>query len=48
MVKQQSGVILSLTATTDGIGYPSAGGFGPACHLTESISLGLASELGPY
>jgi NAD(P)-dependent dehydrogenase (short-subunit alcohol dehydrogenase family) len=48
MIKQQSGVILSLTATPGGIGYPNAGGFGPACHLIESFSLGLASELGKY
>ena len=48
MMKQGSGVILSLTATPGGIGYPLAGGFGPACRLIENISLGLASELGPY
>jgi NAD(P)-dependent dehydrogenase (short-subunit alcohol dehydrogenase family) len=48
MMKQRSGVILSLTATPGGIGYPNAGGFGPACHFIESFSLGLASELGPY
>jgi 3-oxoacyl-[acyl-carrier protein] reductase len=48
MMKQGSGVILSLTATPGGIGYPTAGGFGPACSVIEKISLGLASELGPY
>ena len=48
MIKQGSGVILSLTATPGGIGYPHAGGFGPACHVIENFSLGLASELGPY
>lgn len=48
MIKQRSGVILSLTATPGGIGYPTAGGFGPACHMIENISLGLATELGPY
>lgn len=48
MVKQGSGVILSLTATPGGIGYPNAGGFGPACHFIESFALGLAAELGPY
>lgn len=48
MMKQGSGVILSLTATPGGIGYPTAGGFGPACSVIEKISLGLASEMGVY
>jgi 3-oxoacyl-[acyl-carrier protein] reductase len=48
MIKQGSGVILSLTATPGGIGYPTAGGFGPACSVIEKISLGLASEFGAY
>lgn len=48
MVKQQSGVILSLTATPGGIGYANVGGFGPACCAIESFSRNLASELGPY
>jgi enoyl-[acyl-carrier-protein] reductase (NADH) len=48
MIKQGSGVILSLTATPGGIGYPTVGGFGPACHVIENISLSLSTELGPY
>jgi 3-oxoacyl-[acyl-carrier protein] reductase len=48
MIKQRTGVILSLTATPGGIGAPTLGGFGPACAVIEKISLGLASELGPY
>ena len=48
MIKQGSGVILSLTATPGGIGYPNVGGFGPACCAIESFSRNLASELGPY
>ncbi|HEV8286907.1 MAG TPA: SDR family oxidoreductase [Chitinophagaceae bacterium] len=48
MMKQGFGVILSLTATPGGIGYPITGGFGPACSVIEKISLSLASELGPY
>ncbi len=48
MMKQGFGVILSLTATPGGIGYPTAGGFGPACSVIEKISVGLASELGVY
>ncbi len=47
MMKQKSGVILSLTATPGGIGYPHTGGFAPACCAIESFSRNLASELGP-
>jgi len=46
MTKQGSGVILSLTATPAGIGYPYTGGFAPACCAVESFSRNLASELG--
>jgi NAD(P)-dependent dehydrogenase (short-subunit alcohol dehydrogenase family) len=48
MMKQHSGVILSLTATPGGIGYPNVGGFGPACSAVESFSRDLAAELGPF
>jgi 3-oxoacyl-[acyl-carrier protein] reductase len=48
MIKQGSGVILSLTATPGGIGYPFTGGFAPACAAMEAFSRNLASELGPY
>lgn len=47
MMKQGSGVILSLTATPGGIGYANVGGFGPACCAVESLSRDLAAELGP-
>ncbi|MEO5999100.1 MAG: SDR family oxidoreductase [Chitinophagaceae bacterium] len=47
MIKQRSGVILTLTATPGGIAYPQVGGFGPACCAMESLSRDLASELGP-
>ena len=47
MSKQRSGVILSLTATPGGIGYPLVGGFGPACCAIEALSRNLAAELGP-
>lgn len=47
MKQQRSGVILSLTATPGGIGYPNVGGFGPACCSIEGFSRNLASELGP-
>ncbi len=48
MMKQGSGVILSLTATPGGIGYPYTGGFAPACCAVESLSRNLAAELGVY
>lgn len=38
-------MILSLTATGGGIGYPLTGG--PACAALEGFSANLASELGP-
>jgi 3-oxoacyl-[acyl-carrier protein] reductase len=48
MMKQGSGVILSLTATPGGIGYPYTGGFAPACSAIETFSRNLGSELGVY
>jgi NAD(P)-dependent dehydrogenase (short-subunit alcohol dehydrogenase family) len=48
MMEQRSGVILSITATPGGIGYPYTGGFAASCAAAESLSRNLASELGPY
>lgn len=48
MAKQGSGVILSLTATPGGIGYPYTGGFSAACAAVETFSKNLAAELGVY
>jgi 3-oxoacyl-[acyl-carrier protein] reductase len=48
MSRQKSGVILSLTATPGGIGYPFTGGFAPACSAVETLSRNLASELGVF
>jgi len=48
MMKQGSGVILSLTATPGGIGYPYTGGFAAACVAIENFSSNLAAELGAY
>jgi NADP-dependent 3-hydroxy acid dehydrogenase YdfG len=48
MMKQGSGVILMLTATPGGIGYPLTGGFAAACCAKESFVRNLASELGVY
>jgi NAD(P)-dependent dehydrogenase (short-subunit alcohol dehydrogenase family) len=46
MVKQRSGLILLLTATPGGIGYPYTAGFAPACSAMETLSRNLAAELG--
>ena len=48
MMKQGSGVILNLTATPGGIGYPFTGGFAPTCAAIESLSRNLAAEFGIY
>src|SRR6202012_6158044 len=48
MMKQGSGLILSLTATPGGIGYPYTGGFAPACAAIESWSRNLAAEFGVH
>ena len=48
MIKQGTGIILSLSATPGGIGYPYTGGFAPYCSALESFSRNLASELGVY
>ena len=48
MMQQGTGVILSLSATPGGIGYPHTGGFAPYCSALESFSRNLASELGVY
>lgn len=48
MIKQGSGVILTLTATPGGIGYPYTGGFAPACCGVEALASNLAGEIGAY
>jgi NAD(P)-dependent dehydrogenase (short-subunit alcohol dehydrogenase family) len=48
MKQQGSGVILSLTATPGGIGYPYTGGFAASCCAVESFMCNLAIELGMY
>jgi len=48
MMEQRSGVILSISATPGGIGYPYTGGFAAANAAVESLATNLASELGSY
>jgi 3-oxoacyl-[acyl-carrier protein] reductase len=47
MSRRGSGVILSVTATPGGIGYPKVGGFGPACCAIEGFVRNFAAEVGP-
>ena len=48
MKQQKSGVILNLTATPGGMGYPYTGGFAPTCAAIESLSRNLGAEFGIY
>jgi 3-oxoacyl-[acyl-carrier protein] reductase len=48
MMMQGSGVILTLTATPGGIGYPLTGGFATACAAIETFAKNLASEVGAH
>ncbi len=48
MRRQGPGVILSLTATPGGIGYPLTAGFAAACAAMETFSSNLAAEEGIY
>jgi 3-oxoacyl-[acyl-carrier protein] reductase len=48
MTHQKSGVILCLTATPGGIGYPYTGGFAPALVALETFYKNLAGEIGKY
>ncbi len=48
MRARTEGVILTLTATPGGIGYPLTAGFAPACAAIESFSRNLAAEEGIY
>lgn len=48
MVKQRSGVILTITATPARLAFPMVAGFGPAWAAVEALSRGLAAGLGPH
>ena len=48
MATQKSGIILTLTATPGGIGYPNTGGFSIACSAIETFAKNLAGEIGIY
>jgi 3-oxoacyl-[acyl-carrier protein] reductase len=48
MMKQRGGVVLTLTATPGGIGYPLTGGFATACAAIETFAKNLASETGAH
>lgn len=48
MTKQGSGVILTITASPSRTATPRMGGMAPAWAAIESLSRGLAAELGPH
>jgi 3-oxoacyl-[acyl-carrier protein] reductase len=48
MIQQGSGVILSLSSTPGGIGYPLVGSWGLICNAIEAFSRNLALETGVY
>ena len=48
MVKQRSGVILAITATTARLAIPNVGGTGVTFDAIEALCRQLASELGPH
>jgi NAD(P)-dependent dehydrogenase (short-subunit alcohol dehydrogenase family) len=48
MAEQESGVILTLTATPSGLAAPLVGGMAPAWAAIESFTRTLAAELGTY
>jgi NAD(P)-dependent dehydrogenase (short-subunit alcohol dehydrogenase family) len=48
MMKQGSGVILTITASPSRAAVPLMGGMAPAWAAVEALSRGLAAELGPY
>ena len=47
MRKNQSGVILAITAQVARSPYPNVGGFGVACAAIEGFCRQLAAEVGP-
>jgi NAD(P)-dependent dehydrogenase (short-subunit alcohol dehydrogenase family) len=47
MIRQRSGVILTLSASPARLAIASTGGFGVACAAIEGLSRTLAAELGP-
>lgn len=48
MSKQGSGVIITITASPSRTATPRMGGMAPAWAAVESLSRGLAAELGPH
>src|SRR5262245_10837064 len=48
MVRQRSGVIMTITAVPSRTGIPLLGGFAPAQSAVEALTRGLSAELAPY
>jgi NAD(P)-dependent dehydrogenase (short-subunit alcohol dehydrogenase family) len=48
MIPNQSGVIMTVTTLQSRIGFPTAGGFGPAMAAREALTRELSAELAPH
>jgi NAD(P)-dependent dehydrogenase (short-subunit alcohol dehydrogenase family) len=48
MIKQKSGVIMTVTSSPSRAGLPHMGGVGPAMSAVEGLTRGLSSELAPH
>jgi NAD(P)-dependent dehydrogenase (short-subunit alcohol dehydrogenase family) len=48
MIERKTGMILTITATPARMGFPLMGGMAPAWAAVETLTRGLAAELGPY
>jgi NAD(P)-dependent dehydrogenase (short-subunit alcohol dehydrogenase family) len=48
MVANRSGVIMTVTTLQSRMGFPTAGGFGPAMAAKEALTRELSAELAPH
>jgi NAD(P)-dependent dehydrogenase (short-subunit alcohol dehydrogenase family) len=48
MISNRSGVIMTVTTLQSRIGFPTAGGFGPAMAAREALTRQLSAELAPH
>jgi NAD(P)-dependent dehydrogenase (short-subunit alcohol dehydrogenase family) len=48
MIKQKSGVIMTVTSSPSRAGIPMMGGVGPAMSAVEGLTRGLSAELAPH
>jgi NAD(P)-dependent dehydrogenase (short-subunit alcohol dehydrogenase family) len=48
MIPNESGVIMTVTTLQSRVGFPTAGGFGPAMAAREALTRQLSAELAPH